>query len=77
MSWSDKLETALIDIMRRYIDRGKLADNVFKKQDYTAIVIELQPIYVSLGIGPATNVVSGVQIKGYINWVSVPFPDYP
>jgi hypothetical protein len=53
--------------MRRYINGGKLTDNVFKKQDYTVIAIELQPLYVSLGIGPTTNVISGVQIKGYIN----------
>ena len=77
MSWSDELESALIDIIRRYINGGKLADNVFKKQDHTAIAIELQPLYVSLGIGPATNVISGVQIKGHIDWVSVPFPDSP
>jgi hypothetical protein len=60
ISWTDELETALIDIMRRYINGGKLADNVFKKQDYIAIVIELQPIYISLGIGSATNVISGI-----------------
>jgi hypothetical protein len=41
MSWSDELETALIDIIRRYINGGKLADNVFKKQDHTAIAMEL------------------------------------
>jgi hypothetical protein len=41
MSWSDELETALINIIRCYINRGKLADNVFKKQDYMVIVIEL------------------------------------
>jgi hypothetical protein len=41
MSWSDELESALIDIMRHYINGGKLVDNVFKKQDHTAIVIEL------------------------------------
>jgi hypothetical protein len=41
MSWSDELETALIDIIRRYINGGKLVDNVFKKQDYAVIVIEL------------------------------------
>jgi hypothetical protein len=77
ISWTDELETALINIIRYYINGGKLADNIFKKQDHAAIVIELQPIYVSLGIGPATNVISGIQIKGHINWVSVPFPDSP
>jgi hypothetical protein len=77
MSWSDELETALIDIMRYYINRGKLADNIFKKQDHAAIAIELQPIYVSLGIGPATNIISGIQIKGYIDWINMPFPDSP
>jgi hypothetical protein len=31
MLWPDELETALIEIIRRYIKGGKLADNVFKK----------------------------------------------
>ena len=75
MLWPDELETALIDIIRRYIEGGKLADNVFKKSDHTAIALELQPLYVSLGVGPATNVISGIQIKGHIDWVSVSSPD--
>ena len=59
MLWPDELKTALIDILRRYIKGGKLADNVFKKPDYTAIVVELQPIYVSLRVGPSTNIIAG------------------
>jgi hypothetical protein len=67
--WSDELETALIDIMRRYSKRGKLADNVFKKIDFVSIAVELQPVYISLNIGPATNIITGSQIKGKIKWV--------
>jgi hypothetical protein len=58
MLWLDKLKTALINILRRYIKGGKLADNVFKKPDYTAIVVELQPIYVSLRVSPSTNIIA-------------------
>jgi hypothetical protein len=76
MLWPDELEAALIDIMRRYIEGGKLADNVFKKIDYAAIAVELQPAYISLGVGPATNIISGMQIKGHIDWVSVSSPDF-
>jgi hypothetical protein len=53
--------------MRRYIEGRKLADNVFKKVDFAFIVVELQPAYVSLNIGPATNIIAGSQIKAKIN----------
>jgi hypothetical protein len=69
MIWPDELETALIEIMRRYIEGGKLADNVFKKTDFVSMAVELQPVYVSLNIGPATNIIAGSQIKGKIEWV--------
>jgi hypothetical protein len=46
--------------MRYYIKRGKLADNVFKKTDFISIVVELQPVYISLNIGPATNIIAGL-----------------
>jgi hypothetical protein len=39
--WPDELETTLIKIMRRYIEGGKLADNVFKKLDFALMAIEL------------------------------------
>jgi hypothetical protein len=58
MLWPDKLKTALINILRRYIKGGKLAENVFKKPDYIAIAVELQPIYVSLRVGPSTNIIT-------------------
>jgi len=45
--------------MRRYIEGGKLADNVFKKLDFALIVIELQSTYVSLNISPTTNIIAG------------------
>jgi hypothetical protein len=70
MLWTDELEVVLIEIMRRYIEGGRLADNMFKAQDYTAIAIEIQSSYISLNVGPACNRVSGVQIKGHIEWVS-------
>jgi hypothetical protein len=41
MIWPDELETTLIEIMRRYIEGGKLADNVFKKVDFASMAIEL------------------------------------
>jgi hypothetical protein len=70
--WSDLLETALIEIIRRYIKGGKLADNIFKKVDFASIAVELQPAYVSLNISPATNIIAGSQIKAKIDWVSTP-----
>jgi hypothetical protein len=39
--WPDELETTLINIMRRYIERGKLVDNVFKKIDFVSMAVEL------------------------------------
>jgi hypothetical protein len=39
--WTDELKVVLIKIMRRYIERRRLADNMFKAQDYTAIAIEI------------------------------------
>ena len=39
--WTEELEYSLIAIQREYIDSGKLADNVFKKTDYTVIVEQL------------------------------------
>jgi hypothetical protein len=71
MEWLEELEVVLIEIMRRYIEGGKLADNMFKAQDYTAIAVEIQSLYVSLNVGPACNIISGVQIKGHIEWVSM------
>jgi hypothetical protein len=66
MPWPDELKTALINIVRCHIKGGKLADNVFKKPDYTAKAVELQPIYVSLRVGPSTNIIAGTQIKGKV-----------
>ena len=71
MEWPEELEVVLIEIMRCYIEGGKLADNIFKAQDYTAITVEIQSLYISLNISPACNIVSGVQIKGHIEWVSI------
>ena len=59
MIWPDELETTLINIIRRYIEGGKLVDNVFKKIDFVSIVVELQPVYVSLNISPTTNIITG------------------
>jgi hypothetical protein len=64
MSWPEELESALIEIMRSYIKSGKLADNVFKKTDHTAIALELQPTCSSLDLGPDTNIILGKQIIG-------------
>jgi hypothetical protein len=41
MLWTDELEVVLIEIMRRYIEGGRLADNMFKAQDYIMIVIKI------------------------------------
>jgi hypothetical protein len=64
MEWPDELEVVLIEIMRRYIEGGRLADNTFKAQDHSTIALEIQSSYVSLNVGPACNIISGVQIKG-------------
>jgi len=60
MEWPDELEVILIEIMRRYIEGEKLADNTFKAQDYIAIAVEIQSSYVSFKVGPACNIISGV-----------------
>jgi hypothetical protein len=41
MEWPEELEIVLIEIMRRYIEGGKLADNMFKAQDYIAIAVKI------------------------------------
>jgi hypothetical protein len=58
MEWLDELEVVLIEILRRYIEGGKLANNTFKVQDYVAIAIEIQSSYVSLNVSLASNIIS-------------------
>jgi len=41
MLWTDELEVVLIEIIRRYIEGGRLTDNIFKAQDYIAIAIKI------------------------------------
>ena len=71
MEWLEELKVILIEIIRCYIKGGKLTDNMFKVQDYITIVIEIQSLYISLNISLAYNIISRVQIKGYIKWVCI------
>ena len=41
IEWPEELEIILIEIIRRYIEGEKLADNIFKAQDYIAITIKI------------------------------------
>jgi hypothetical protein len=39
--WPNELEAAFINIIQYYIKERKLANNIFKKINYTAIIVEL------------------------------------